>query len=132
MRLSTLQTFAMAFVWFLMSFGAIAQTAAPNTEFPADAEIIEGEALRQRMAGKSFTAVAADGQEMRLQYKENGFAFIDTSRGFRDTGKWRVDGKNICTDWSRAPNGCAEVRFQGEVVYLRRISNNEILLLKQK
>ena len=110
MRRSTSQAIILAGSWVLMSFGALAQTAAPNTEFPVDAESVEGDALRQRMAGKSFTAVAADGLEMRLQYKDNGFAFIDTSRGFRDTGKWRVEGKNVCTDWSRAPSGCSEAR----------------------
>ena len=75
-------------------------------------------------------AVTADGQEMRLQYKDNGFAFIDTNRGFRDTGKWRVEGKNVCTDWSRAPSGCGEARAKGEIVHIRRVSNNEVLMLK--
>ena len=130
MRFFTPRAIVLATSFFLPSFAALAQAGAINTEFPADAENVEGDALRQRMAGKSFTAVAADGLEMRLQYKDNGFAFLDTSRGFRDTGKWRVEGKNVCTDWNRAPSGCSETRTRGELVHIRRVSNNEILLLK--
>lgn len=130
MRLFTPRALVLAGSLFMLSLSALAQPAALNTDFPADAEMIEGDALRQRMAGKSFKAVAADGVEMRLQYKNDGFAFVDTSRGFRDTGKWRVEGKNVCVEWNRAPSGCSEARAKGEFVHIRRISTPEVLTLK--
>jgi hypothetical protein len=130
MRLFTSQAVVLAGSFFMLAVSALAQPAALNTEFPPDAEMLEGDALRQRMAGKSFKTLAADGQEMRLQYKSDGFAFVDTSRGFRDTGKWRVEGKNVCVDWNRAPSGCSEARAKGEFVHIRRVSTPEVLTLK--
>jgi hypothetical protein len=87
------------------------------------------EALHQRVSGKVFTGRPADGVTWRLEYKTNGHAFLDTSNGFRDTGKWRVEGSKFCADWQRASGGCSEARVKGNIVYVKRISNGEVVPL---
>ena len=107
---------------------ALAQTTFP-TEFPADAQPVSAEALRQRVSGKVFKIKYSDGTSLRLEYKNSGYAFIDTSRGFRDTGKWRVEGEKLCIDWQKIPGGCSDVRMKGDVIHLKRVSNGEVVVL---
>jgi hypothetical protein len=105
--------------------------AAP-TDFPADAQPLAPEALKAAIAGKSFAAKPAQGPTLRVEYKANGWAFVETSTGFRDTGTWRVEGSTVCATWQRNPagSGCGEARQKGEQLYVRRVTNNEVLALQ--
>ena len=114
----------------VMPLFAFAQSPIP-TEFPADAVPASADDLRARIAGKVFNVKLADGTTWRLEYMANGNAFVDTSRGFRDTGKWRVEGGTLCSDWQRAPNGCSETRIKGEAIYLKRISTGEVIVFSR-
>jgi len=105
---------------------AAAQTAMP-TAFPDDSTPLTNEALRERVAGKVFRLTAHNGMTMRIDYKTNGFAFFDTSTGGRDSGPWRVEEGKLCADWRRATGGCSEVRALGDKLYIKRVSNGEVL-----
>ena len=106
-----------------------AQTQLP-TEFPDDAQPFTAETLRERVAGKVFKVKPADGSEWRLDYKANGYAFIDTSRGFRDSGTWKVEGTQLCVEWKRSSNGgCSEARLKGDTLYVKRSANGEVIVL---
>lgn len=107
---------------------ALAQSPIP-TEFPADAVPASADDLRGRISGKTYKVKLADGNTWRLEYKANGFAFINTSRGFHDTGKWRVEDTKLCSDWQKAPGGCSETRVKGEAIYVKRSSNGEVIVL---
>lgn len=102
------------------------------TDFPADAQPLAADALRAAIAGKRFAATPAQGPSMRVEYKTNGWVFAETTTGFRDTGTWRVEGSSVCATWQRNPagSGCGEVRLKGEQLYVRRVSNNEVLVLQ--
>lgn len=118
--------------WFLTLLAAPLSVAAQSslpTEFPVDAIALPAVSLSERISGKVFTVKPADGTSWRLEYKANGYAFIDTSSGFRDSGKWRVDGTRLCADWQRAPSGCSEARLKDETVYIKRVSNGEVVTL---
>ena len=116
------------FVLLLLPLASLAQTALP-TEFPADALSANADALRARISGKVFRVKPADGSSWRIEYKANGYAFIDTSNGFRDTGTWHVEDGKLCSDWRRANGGCSEARIKGEAIFLKRISNGEVIAL---
>jgi len=107
---------------------ALAQTVLP-TEFPADAQAASPEALREHLAGRVFKAQPASGPGWRLEYKSNGYVFLDTSTGYRDTGRWSVEGLQLCAQWERAPSGCSETRLLGPLVYIKRSSNGEVVAL---
>lgn len=114
----------------VMPLFAFAQSPMP-TEFPIDAVATSADDLRGRISGKVFKVKLADGTTWRLEYKANGYAFVDTSRGFRDTGKWRVEDSKLCSDWQKAPSGCSETRIKGEAIYLKRISNGEVIVFSR-
>jgi len=121
----------LSLAFFLVPFNVLAQSPLP-TEFPSDAVPIAGDALGSRVSGRVFTFKSADGSSFRLEYTSDGYSFIDTSRGFRDTGKWRVEGNTLCIDWRKATGGCSEARLKGEALYIKRTSNGEVVELVPK
>ena len=108
---------------------ALAQPAIP-TEFPPEAQLFAPDALKERMAGKTFTFVSVAGDTVRIQYQES-HAYFNVGRA-NDSGKWRVEGSSICYEWRNFPRGCSEHRQVGELVYVKRPSTGEVVVLKQK
>ena len=113
----------------LLPLSAMAQSAMP-TEFPADSAVLPADALQQRMAGKVYKAKLTDGATWRLEYKANGYVFLNTGTGFSDTGKWSAKGEQLCTEWNRAPSGCLETRANNEAVYIKRSNTGEVVALR--
>lgn len=113
----------------LVPLGALAQSVLP-TEFPVDASAATAAGLRTLLAGNVFRVKPADGSSWRIDYKANGYAFLDTGSGFRDSGVWRVEDGRLCTDWHRASSGCSEARVVGTSIYIKRASNGEVVLLE--
>lgn len=106
---------------------AAAQTAPFPTEFPSGAVEMPPDDLKARLADKVFRVTRADGNHWRIQFKDNGYVFINTSSGLADDGRWRVEGSKLCSDVRRGTSGCAEVRVVGEQLYLKRSVNGEIV-----
>ena len=105
-----------------------AQNSIP-TEFPVDAIALAPASLTERISGKVFQVKPANGPTWRLEYKASGYAFLNTSSGFSDSGKWRVEGTQLCADWQRTQSSCSEVRLKDETVYVKRSSNGEVVAL---
>lgn len=106
-----------------------AQASQPS--FPPDAQPVAAETLKARLLGKSFVAKTARGGEMRLQYKDD-FVYINAGPT-NDSGRWRVEGSQLCIDWNRIPNsGCSEARMAGDIVYITRVSNGEVIRLDER
>lgn len=113
----------------LLPLSAMAQSAMP-TEFPADTVVLAADALQQRMAGKVYKAKLTDGATWRLEYKANGYVFLNTGTGLSDTGKWSVKGEQLCTDWNRGVSNCAEARANNEAIYIKRSNTGEVVALR--
>ncbi|HMS06423.1 MAG TPA: hypothetical protein PKD73_11615 [Burkholderiaceae bacterium] len=58
---------------------------AQAAEFPDGASVPSAEELKQRVGDKVFNMAAANGGTMRVDYKSNGYFFVNTS--------WRFQGK---------------------------------------
>jgi hypothetical protein len=101
----------------------LATSAAPAAdEWPADAKPMAGDELRARLVGKSFTWKAGTARfTAKVQYDANGYAFINVSNGQNDSGRYKIDGSQLCSEWAKLPNACSEVRAQGDVLLLRRV-----------
>ncbi|MCB4362357.1 hypothetical protein KIH07_01340 [Hydrogenophaga taeniospiralis] len=113
----------------LLPLSAMAQSAMP-TEFPADTVVLAADVLQLRMAGKVYKAKLTDGATWRLEYKSNGYIFLNTGSGFSDSGKWSVKGEQLCSEWTRAPSGCSETRANNEAIYIKRSSTGEVVALR--
>ena len=107
-----------------------AQQAVP-TEFPPGAVSMTAEQLRSRLADRVFDAKMTDGGAWWYEYKSNGDFAMDTSRA-RDKGKWRTEGGKICVELQRFGSSCSEMRLVGDVLYLKRASNGEVVALRPR
>lgn len=99
------------------------------TEFPPEAVSISGDAIRARLGNKVFNLQYASGPPFRVEYKASGYAFVNVGTGARDTGKWNAEDNRLCVQWERFPSGCSEVRAGKDALYVKRLSNGEIIAL---
>lgn len=114
----------------LLAFpAALSAQSAAVPDFSDAAASVPAEALRERLSGKVFTVKVADGNTWRLDYKGNGYSFIDTANGFRDTGTWHTEASRLCMELRKATSGCNEMRLKDDVLYMKRSSNGEVVAL---
>ena len=112
----------------LLSIAAAwSQTPAPPTEFPSDAQALTAEALQQRLSGKVFNVKTAAGATWRLQYQASGNFYINVGN-FSDSGKWRVEGSQLCSEPQKTKAACNEMRLASDTLYLKRDSGEIIKL----
>ncbi|MBI5254899.1 MAG: hypothetical protein HY855_00255 [Burkholderiales bacterium] len=116
----------------LMAAGpALAQTGFP-TDFPTGAVVLEPQALKERLAGKVFEVKTADGASWRMQFQASGHVFLNTSRGLNDNGTWSIEGSQLCNELRQMTRNCAEMRDKDGTLYLKRVSNGEIVALQPR
>lgn len=106
-----------------------AAQSAPPTEFPSAAQAVEPAALQAALTSKVLRVQPAQGAAWRLEFKTSGYAFLNVGTGFSDTGRWSVEGSQLCMQWQRAASGCSEARLLDSSVYIRRTSNGEVVAL---
>ena len=99
--------------------GALAQAPA---DFPVDAKSLAAEMLQQRISGKSFGVKPAKGAAWKLQYEAGGSFSLKTASGYEDTGKWRIEGSQLCTEPSKTRAACNEMRLVGDALFMKRDS----------
>ena len=108
---------------------ALAQSSYP-TDFPSGAEPLTQEALKHRLTGKTFVAKPTVGDEVRTEYQDT-FAYINVG-GTSDSGKWRIEGSSICVEWRKIRPSCSEMRLAGDVLFVKRANNGEVMALVPK
>ena len=109
---------------------ALAQVALP-LEFPPDSRPLPAAALKDSIAGKTFNVELADGTRWRLEYKANGYFFVNTSTGFNGSGEWSAEDDRLCTRLRGNERSCNEVRDAGGVLHLKR-NSGEVIALKRR
>jgi len=88
--------------------------------------------LKARLAGRVYGTRSSDGRDWRIEWKSNGYVFVDLSNGYKDSGKWTVEEGKSCSDLKKTGSSCSDMRLVGDVLYMRRASNGEIMELKPK
>lgn len=103
--------------------------AAPaSADFPADAQPLSADAVTRKVSGKTFDTQLRDGTRVRLEYKSNGYLFINAAGGYASSGPWRAEDGRICSQMKGAAASCNEVREQGQRLFVRR-DNGEMIAL---
>ena len=105
---------------------ALAQAAFP-TDWPSGAQPLAADTLRQRLVGKAFVAKSVTGPDVRTEYQE-AYAYINVGNA-NDSGTWRTEGSAVCNEWKRLRPACTEIRAVGELLYVKRANNGEIMPL---
>ena len=116
-------------IYFLLFVPGLAfAQAAPTPGFTAEAKPLEQASLLQRISGKAFTYKNLAGTTVRVEYKENGYVFVNVGAA-KDNGKWRIEDSSVCVEFSRFPSGCSEFRSVGETLQVMLKSNGEVVNL---
>jgi hypothetical protein len=123
-----LRTTAIAF--FVSTLAAAASAQTVPTEFPEGAKALAPEALKAMVSGKTFNAKLADGTPWRLQYTASGYIYVNAG-SFSGSGKWHVEGTNLCNVSTQIPTACNEMQAKDGVLYMKR-STGEIVKLVEK
>lgn len=120
-----------------MRFLCVTALLAASAMFNANAQAFgEGmstptaDELKTMLTGNNFTVDRADGNHWRLQFKSNGYYFVNTSNGFSDSGEWKVDSGKLCAQPKKSPPGCSDVRVNNGVITLKR-PNGEVVVYKR-
>ena len=119
-------------LWVALSSAASfaqAQTSNLLTEFPAGAQPVAAQALKDRLSDHVFKARLQDGSGWRLQFKGN-YLFLNLSSGASDTGTWRTEDNKLCVEYQRFPSGCSEMRASEKEVFLKRSASGEVVRLE--
>lgn len=100
--------------------------AVQAQEFPADAAVPNAGEIKERLSNKVFAVKLADGASWRLEFKANGYFFVNTSTGFQGSGSWIAEDGKICSGLRGNPPTCNDVRVHDEVLHLKRASGEII------
>jgi len=106
---------------------ATAPAGAPS-EFPAEAQPVSASDLARKVSGRIFNVELHNGVRWRLDYKTNGYLFVNVSNGAAVSGPWRAEDGRLCTHMRGGSASCNEVREQGQRLYLKR-DNGEVIAL---
>lgn len=107
--------------------GAPSSTVSDPAEFAAGAVPISGDVLRQAFSDRKYMVSLADGSSWKLEYKANGYFFVNTSTGFNGSGTWKLDAGKLCTSGKDIPSSCGFVQQRGDSLFMKRSSNGEII-----
>ena len=112
---------------------APAPTTAPNvaSDFPSDLPKPSADVLKQKLSGKTFAVKLANGTSWRLEYKSNGYYFVNTSTGFNGSGTWQTADGQLCGQPRGDAMTCNDVRERADGLVLKRQSGEVIVLVPQ-
>jgi hypothetical protein len=109
---------------------ATATTSAVG-DFPTDLPKSSADALKQKLTDKKFAVKLANGTSWKLEYKSNGYYFVNTSTGFNGSGTWQTADGQLCTQGRGDPMTCNDVRERADGIVLKRQSGEVIILVPQ-
>ena len=113
-------------VLFVSSLSAAAQSA-PTKEFPADAQALSVEQLKQSLSGRTFALTWVGAPAWRMEFKDTGHVFFNAGSA-SGSGTWRADAGQVCTEMRPFGNNCNEIRKSGDRLYYKRLSGEVIAM----
>ena len=112
--------------WVAAAALVVLHGVALAQEFPQGGENMSNGDIRKYVEDKVHDVKLADGSSWRLEYKSNGYFFINTSRGFNGDGQWQVEDGKLCGQLRGRDRTCNEVRLLKGVMHYKR-DNGEIV-----
>ena len=105
---------------------ALCVQAAHSQQFPEGATTPTATDISKYLDDKVFNVKLADGNSWRLEYKANGFFYVNTSTGFNSSGQWRAEDGRLCGQLKGRDRGCNDVRIDQGLLHLKRDSGEII------
>lgn len=100
--------------------GLFAAVASQAQGFPEGATVPSADELKKRLGGSVFSVKLADGTTWRLEFKSNGYFFVDTSAGVKGSGEWAAEDGRLCSQMRGRERRCNDVRVHQDILHLHR------------
>lgn len=97
--------------------------------FPTEATTLSAGEIKKRLEDRVFDVKLASGVTWRLEYKSNGYFYVNTSQGFNLSGTWSTEDGMLCAQIQGREHSCSEVRNHQDVVHVKRNSGEIIRLV---
>jgi hypothetical protein len=110
---------------------ASALSNAHAQSFEEGAITPSAEELKTILSGNTFTVDRPDGNHWRLEFKGNGYFFINIGSSYADSGEWKTEDGKLCTSPKKTASACNDTRVTKGVVVMKR-TNGEIITYKRK
>ena len=110
------------------SLGSISFSALAD-EFPEGVKTPSAAELNGLMKGKTFNVKLPEGLGWKLDYRDNGYFYVNVSNGFNGSGRWSVEDGKMCSNVKTDPTVCNDMRIDGTRLLLKR-SNGTIVHLE--
>ena len=108
---------------------ALVSIPALSQEFPQGSSTPTASDVQKHLADKVFSVKNADGTSWRLEFKANGYFFLNTNTGGSVNGQWQAEDGRLCSQIKGADRNCVDVRFHQELLHLKRTSGEIIQYL---
>ena len=117
--------------YFSPILALLISSAALAQDFPEGSAQPNNDEIRKYLEDKVLDSKTADGTTWRLEYKSNGYFFINTSRRFNSDGKWQIEDGKLCGQLKGRDRACNEVRMHNGILLYKRDSG-EIISIVQR
>jgi len=105
---------------------AFASLTAHSQQFPEGASTPTAADVKKYLDDKVFKIKLADGNSWRLEYKSNGYFYVNTSTGFNGSGQWQAEDGRLCGQLKGRDRSCNDVRVHQDLLHLKRDSGEII------
>jgi hypothetical protein len=105
-----------------MGLAVLAGAAWAQVAVPDDATTPDTAEVKKFFDDRIHKVRFADGTGLRLEFKANGYYWVNTSRGFNSSGTWEPKDGQLCTQLKGRDRVCNDVRMHAGSLYLKRES----------
>jgi hypothetical protein len=95
-------------------------------EFPAGSTTPTKEEIQSHLTDRTFSVALANGQTWRLEFKKNGYFFVNTSAGFSGSGEWTPEDGKLCSKLRGGDRNCNDARMHDGSMHLKRTDGEVI------
>jgi hypothetical protein len=103
-----------------MGLAVLAGAAWAQVTVPEGATTPDAADVKKWFDDRTYKVRFADGTDLRLEYKANGYYWVNTSRGFNSSGTWEAKDGQVCTQLKGRDRSCNDVRMHAGSLYLKR------------
>lgn len=103
-----------------IALGLLAATPVFAQDFPAGATLPSAAEIQKLLTASTLSAKLADGTVWRLEYKSNGYFFLNTNKGFNAKGDWKAEDGRLCGQLQGRPPACNDVRLHLGLLHYKR------------
>jgi len=99
-----------------MLLGSPLMAQTTTTPGFSDLPSLTAQELGSKLEQKVFLVQLKSGDTWRLDFRSNGFFYVNTGTGYSASGKWRTEDGKLCTEGKYLATVCNDARLDGDTM----------------